>query len=138
MVGSVVLFTVQICTLKFDAPSWQTAMLTEPGLFGCLGDFMALSMWREEGGYDQAGKTMEAELLKWEGKTCEDKSSEDKSSEDKTCEDKKCEDKTRSPPSGLAKQEVLRRKVVVGKFFVDCGKYNYCASSVFSSFLPHG
>ena len=98
-------------------------MLTEPGLFACLGDFMALSMWREEGGYDQACKTMEAELLKWEGKTCEDKSSEDK---------------TRSPPLGLAKQEVLRRKVVVGKFFIDCGKYNYCASSVFSSFLPHG
>jgi hypothetical protein len=64
LVDSVCLITCSNA-LKFDAPSWQTAMLTEPGLFACLGDFMALSMWREEGGYDQAGKTMEAELLKW-------------------------------------------------------------------------
>jgi hypothetical protein len=78
--------------IKGDAASWQRVMLSEPELFDTLGDFVALSLWREEGGYEAAGKKMEAKVAEWE-----------------------------KPSSGLSDQEILRRKVVVGRFFVDCG-----------------
>jgi hypothetical protein len=80
-----------IFLIKGDAASWQVAMLHEPKLFEALGDFMALSTWRDEGGYEHAGKTMEAMVEEWESS------------------------------AELSQLEVLRRKVVVGKFFVDCG-----------------
>jgi hypothetical protein len=81
-----------IFLIKGDAASWQLVMLNDPGLFEALDDFMALSKWREEGGYEQAGKTMAAKIEEWE-----------------------------SESSGLSKRELLRRKVVVGCFFNDCG-----------------
>jgi hypothetical protein len=44
---------ITVFLIKGDAASWQMAMLNEPQLFKALGDFMALSKWREEGGYEQ-------------------------------------------------------------------------------------
>jgi tetratricopeptide (TPR) repeat protein len=78
--------------IKGDAASWQVALLNEPELFDVLADFMALSVWREKGGYEKAGKAMEAKVGEWE-----------------------------DPSSGLSKHELLRRKVIVGKFYVECG-----------------
>jgi hypothetical protein len=80
--------------IKGDAASWQLVVLTEPELFEALGDFMALSLWREEGGYEQAGKAMEAVVAEWVSMASDQK---------------------------LDECELLRRKVVVGRFYVDCG-----------------
>jgi hypothetical protein len=72
----------RVFLIKGDAASWQLAMLSDPEIFDSLGDFMALSVWREKGGYEQAGRTMEAKVAEWE-----------------------------LPSSGLNRREVLRRKV---------------------------
>jgi hypothetical protein len=83
-----------IFLIKADAASWQLVMLSNAELFEALGDFMALSTWREEGGYEQAGKTMEAQLEEWH---------------------------RQAQASELSQRELLRRKVVVGRFFVVSG-----------------
>jgi hypothetical protein len=49
----------KISLVKGEAASWQLVVLSEPDLFDCLGNFLALSKWREKGGYEEAGKTMQ-------------------------------------------------------------------------------
>jgi hypothetical protein len=82
----------RVFLIKGDVARWQLEMINEPDLFEGLGDFMALSQWREKGGYERAGKIMDEVVAAWE-----------------------------LPSSGLSKQELLRRKVVIGRWFVDCG-----------------
>jgi hypothetical protein len=77
-----------------EAATWQLVVLNEPELFDALNDFMALSLWREEGGYQQAGAVMQDKLQEWEEQL---------------------------EAKALSLSELLRRKVVVGRFFVDCG-----------------
>ena len=55
-----------ISILKGEAADWQHVVVSEPKLFEPLGDFMALSAWRDEGGYEQAGITMSAKVAEWE------------------------------------------------------------------------
>jgi hypothetical protein len=81
--------------VKGEASNWQQQVLNEPLLAEALEEFMALSMWREAGGYAAAGRLMDAKLAEWE-----------------------------APSSVLSENEVLRRKTIVARFFIDCcGNY---------------
>jgi hypothetical protein len=82
---------VKLHFVKGEAASWQQRVLNEPLISEALEDFIALSKWREAGGYVDAGKVMDAKLAEWE------------------------------KSASLSECELLRRRIIVARFFLDCG-----------------